>query len=59
MSEPTPAQDGDPGTVPDPAPRKVSVPFRLGDGLFTRTEHVRVDPENAAMWDERKWRDTP
>lgn len=41
------------------ATAKVSVPFRLGDGLLTHDEHVRVDPANAAMWDERRWRDKP
>lgn len=54
-----PGRDDDLGTVPHPAPGKVSVPMRLGDGLFTHDEHVRVDPENAAQWDDRRWRDRP
>jgi hypothetical protein len=41
------------------APAKVSVPFRLGDGIFTHDEHVRVDPENADQWDARLWRENP
>ncbi|MCU1615959.1 MAG: hypothetical protein JWO98_3499 [Frankiales bacterium] len=52
MTTPNEPEDG-------AAPAKVSVPFRLGDGLFTRTERVRVDPENAVQWDERRWRDRP
>ncbi len=43
----------------DARPAKVSVPFRLGDGIFTHDEHVRVDPENADKWDARLWRDRP
>lgn len=41
------------------APAKVIVPFRVGDGIFTHDEHVRVDPENADVLDARLWRDQP
>ncbi|WP_301148999.1 hypothetical protein [Mycobacterium simiae] len=54
--------DGDevqPEADEDDEPRKVSVPFRRGDGLFIRDERVRVDPENAVQWDDRRWRDRP
>jgi hypothetical protein len=48
----------DPG--PDDAPpAKVSVPIRIGDGIWTHDEYAKVDPENADQWDARLWRDQP
>lgn len=50
------------GAPEDPEPpggKRVRVPVRHGDGVFTADEHALVDAEAAAHWDTRLWHDRP
>jgi hypothetical protein len=52
--------DSDEGVdQPDTPQRKVRVPIRRGDGIFSADESAEVDLEAAGQWDATQWHDRP
>lgn len=43
----------------DAEPKRVRVPVRRGDGIFSFDEHADVEVANAAQWDARLWHEHP
>lgn len=54
MSEPTEDQDDE-----QPVPKRVRVPIRRGDSVFSSGEYAEVELEAAGQWDATQWRDRP
>lgn len=54
MSEPIEDLDTE-----QPAPKRVRVPVRRGDGVFSGDEYAEVELEAAGQWDVTQWRDRP
>lgn len=44
---------------PDPPVKRVRVPVRRGDGVFSGNEYAEVDLEAAGQWDATQWHDRP
>ncbi|WP_176562208.1 hypothetical protein [Mycolicibacterium palauense] len=40
-------------------PKRVRVPIRRADSIFSFDEHADVEVENAGQWDARLWHDRP
>lgn len=55
MTEPA-AEDQDAGESP---PKRVRVPIRRGDSIFSFDEHADVEAAHADVWDARLWHDRP
>lgn len=54
MSEHVEEQDDE-----QPAPKRVRVPVRRGESVFSSDEYAEVELGAAGQWDATQWRDRP